>query len=340
MKLYTTFVATAALAVSPASSSMTPAEYHSLPTLDTDEMRADFLSVIRPRHHHQRVLFHDEPNPFSPKCILTEQLLTLAAEPPTLPTPSNDTETRTLDYAADQNAFDAFDSDCNSLGGQTLTYDMEVSDGCGLEFLRLLNFPHCFGSACDEDDIALFGTMNINDVLANPDASDSCTASITVESDGADGVEPFGPPCLTDECLDDSLRMYFNEDVYDEEVWGTISKEDDEYTEYLANFEESCENESGRFVVGSVTSVGPCATLSFISQPICLAKSSCGYEESRVAEEFIWDIRLEFFDCGEDVVTVTLEEEFGSKSSKSSKKSKKCEKSNKVPKSSLRKGRK
>jgi hypothetical protein len=146
MKLYTTFVATAALAVSPASSSMTPAEYHSLPTLDTDEMRADFLSVIRPRHHHQRVLFHDEPNPFSPKCILTEQLLTLAAEPPTLPTPSNDTETRTLDYAADQNAFDAFDSDCNSLGGQTLTYDMEVSDGCGLEFLRLLNFPHCFGS--------------------------------------------------------------------------------------------------------------------------------------------------------------------------------------------------
>ena len=135
--------------------------------------------------------------------------------------------------------------------------------------------------------------------------------------------------------------MFFNGEVYDE-VWGTISKEDDEYTEYLANFEESCENESGRFVVASVTSVGPCAApLSFISQPTCLAKSSCGYEESRVAEEFIWGVLLDIEGCGEDVVTVTLEEEFGSKSSKSSKKSKKCEKSNKVPKSrSLRKGRK
>ncbi len=41
-----------------------------------------------------------------------------------------DEETGTLDYAADQNAFNAYDSYCNSLGGQTLSFDFDFSDEC------------------------------------------------------------------------------------------------------------------------------------------------------------------------------------------------------------------
>ena len=356
MKLYyNTFAATiASLAVSPASSSMLhpPGYNYSLPALDTEKMHADFslLSVMK-SHHHQRMLqegAHEDSPDLSQKCFKSQDLLWAREflDPAPELWPGFDEETLTLDYAADQSAFDAWDSHCNSLGGQTVSFDFEISDGCEVGIRRLLNAPVCFGSACDEDDIDALGNYLGHDEFGGGSDSSSCTVSFTAETDG-DG-EPFGPPCMTDECFGNSLNIFESAEVYGWDWWTAVIEyvNSGEYTEeFLANFEETCENESGRALITTVTTtdndvVGDldCSiAIEGIPTPTCFAKS-CG-DEARFVEELIFELFLEF-ERGCDVeVTVTVEGGKSSKSTKSSEsrnmKSKKC----KVPKS-LRKGRK
>ncbi len=214
MKLFSTstttvVVALAALAVSPASSSLNPPEYNSLlPKLDTEKMRADFLSLISP--HHQRMLQGGElyEPELSLKCEHSFDILRRNAMSTPLPPdlvgagpPPPDAETNTIDFAADQDLLDAFDSYCNSLGGQTVLFDYEFSDGCNFIASRILNQPECFGSACDEDDIEETGILRASIFTAN---DNSCTVSFTAGEPDGDG-EPFGPPCITNEYLDDSF---------------------------------------------------------------------------------------------------------------------------------------
>jgi hypothetical protein len=240
MKLYTfAAAAVAALAVYPASSSLSP-EY-SLPKLDMDtKIRADVnrINVLGKMQsvtsHHLRKLEQDDENENGPdlpilcllswQSVLTPELIQL--EPPGV----LDEETGTFDYAADQNAFDAYDSSCNSLGGQTLSFDLDFSDECEIGLDKMLNYPFCFGSACDEDDIAEFGTFISNNADGDNPA---CATSFTVESDGYG--EPFAPPGIPNECLEDILSIFISDEVYDED-FDEILEEGDGYTESLANF--------------------------------------------------------------------------------------------------------
>jgi len=277
--------------------------------------------------HHLRKLDHDDENEDGPDLPILCSLSWASVSTPEmiqlLPPVVLDEETGTIDYAADQNAFDAYDSYCNSIGGQTLSFDLDFSDECENGSDKVLNYPVCFGSACDDDDIAKFGNFMISNDAA--DDNPACATSFTVESDG-DG-KPFGPPGIPNECLEDIYNIFSSDEVYDED-FDEILEVGDGYTESLANFEESCENESGRIVIASVNPNNAEECLSeddtFTSKPICVAKS-CEDEESEIALEFMPSLNNDEEQECADGVTVTIEanpiqdDDDGSKSSKSNK---------------------
>jgi len=228
-----------------------------------------------------------------------------------------------LDFGANKDEFDAYVDQCAVLGGQPIAIQMN-SDRTSEDSADILNYPYCFGAACDEEDRRMFATqwaeLFFNGILTTE-----------VESLGGENVPQV------DKCRDETLRTHLPPSVLYDNFDGIIV--DGEFTgdeEALSDFTALCESMSGRVAPISVkfedSEDEVCTDVS--SVPVCVGKS-CSNEGAEAAWGLISQSSNFFGEC--DIVSIKIESPSTSKSTKKSKgtkapKSAKGDKATKAPK--------
>jgi len=264
----------------------------------------------------------------SPMCQLNSfDFFFIESQFPIPETTINENGVVQFDFSANKNEFDAYVDQCDMLGGQPIAIQMK-SDGTSEESADILNYPNCFGAACDEEDRRMFATQ-----LAKPPFFNGILTT-EVESLSGENVPPV------DECRDEILRTHLPPSVLYENQESNIV--DGEYIgdeEALSDFTALCELMGGRVAPISIkfgdSEGGVCDESDFSSVPTCVGKS-CDNEGAEAA----WGVMIQspsfFGDC--EAVSIKIEIPSTSKSTKKSKgtkapKSAKGDKATKAPKS-------
>lgn len=249
-----------------------------------------------------------------------------------------------LDFAANVTSFTAYDGYCNSLGGHTLTVDINYSgDTCQVSgLLSLLNFPMCIGGSCNEDDADTLLTQSIVQGMGEMPAG--CDVSVSAEIDG-DGEGIPLPEGIPEICINDMATIFVLSGLYEDYLGAIVSEETGEYTgdtAYFEMFEYNCtDSDRGRIVTINSDVGEACDEPDFVQVPACVA-AACTNDEATVGFDFLTSIFLEP-QCRDRAVLIT-DNGFNPSSTKKKKKGKKTKaskkgKKTKVPKAS-KKGKK